>query len=448
MWVNQPICSICNKEINEPLLRCPSCEGLVTIPAIAGPSLSKINLASMWSLHHFLPNFKHPISLAEGNTPLLHLTNDPDLKELGLKLEFRNPTGTFRDRACSLILSDAYQRRYDKIVGASTGSFSISLSAYAAKAGIESINVVPHNLELSKIEQMKLYGSKVVEKGEFVNDAISAAEKTAEKEKAYSATPEKNLLTIEGQKTISLEILLQKQNVENIIVPRGSGSLVYSIYRGLEDAIVSSWIKEMPRLYTVSLEKTKTAYLAESLESKQPFLLKEVEELLKKTDGKEIEIKASVMIEEALNIANKEGLFIEPASASVIAAVRSLIKNKELEPLKSVAILTGSGFNALNIFASQLRGKKKIVWGLSESSTTKFEILNLIAEEKADYGYSIWESLGRESMHIQAIYQHLSELENKGLISVKEEKAKRKHYILTRKGIETLQKMRDLIDYI
>ncbi len=448
MWIKQPRCVKCNKEIKEPLLRCPFCEGLVTVPAIEGPSISKINLTSMWSLYNFLPKFKNPISLAEGNTPLLQLTKDSDLKELGLKLEFRNPTGTFRDRACSLILSDAYQRKYEKIVGASTGSFSISLSAYAAKAGIESINVIPHNLELSKIEQMKLYGSEVIEKGEFVNDAISAAEKIAKNEKAYSATPEKNLLTIEGQKTISLEIVMQKENIETILVPRGSGSLVYSIYRGLEDAYASGWIRKFPKLYTVSLEKTKTAYLAESLDSKQPFLLREVEELLKKTEGKEIEIKASVMIEEALNIAKKEGLFIEPASASVIAAARRLIKNNEIEPTNSVAILTGSGFNALNIFASQLRGKKKIVWGLSESSTTKFEILNLIAEEKADYGYSIWESLGRESMHIQAIYQHLSELESKGLITVKEEKAKRKHYILTRKGIETLQKMRDLIDYI
>jgi len=448
MWINQPRCTKCNKESKDSLLRCLYCEGLVTIPPIEGPSISKINLESMWSLQSFLPKFNNPISLAEGNTPLLQLTNDSDLKKLGLKLEFRNPTGTFRDRACSLILSDTFQRNFSKIVGASTGSFSISLSAYAAKAGIESINVIPHNLELSKIEQMKLYGSKVIEKGESVNDAISASEKLAEKENAYSATPEKNLLTIEGQKTISLEIILQKENVNTLLVPRGSGSLVYSIYRGLEDAVASGWIDEIPRLLTVSLEKTKTAYLAESLDSKQPFLLGEVEELLRKTEGKEIEIKASVMIEEALNVAKNEGLFIEPASASVIAAARRLIKNKEIEPEKSVAILTGSGFNALNIFASQVRGKKKIVWGLSESSTTKFEILNLIAEEKANYGYAIWESLGRESMHIQAIYQHLSELENKGLITVKEEKSNRKHYILTRKGVETLQKMRDLIDYI
>ena len=449
MWINQPTCSNCSKEFSKPLLRCPECEELISIPPIKGPSPSEINLTSMWSLHCFLPNFKKPISLVEGNTPLLQIGKDPELSNLNLKFEFRNPTGTFRDRACSLILSDAFQNRAKKIVGASTGSFSISLSAYAAKAGIESINVIPQNLELSKIEQMKLYGSNVIEQGETVSDAISASEKIAHKENAYFASPEKNLLAIEGQKTIGLEMILQKDYVESIIVPRGSGSLAYSIFRGLEDALESKWIDEIPRIYTVSLEKTKTAYLAESLEIKQPFLLSEVKDILDRTNGEEIQVKAGTMIEEAMNIAKKEGIFIEPASASVLAASKILIADEEVSPLSSVAILTGSGFNALNIFASQIRGKKKIVWGLSESSTTKFEILNLIAEKRANYGYSIWKSLG-ENQSLQSIYQHLNELKERGLITLSETDKKRKQLIaeITRKGLETIQKMRELIDYI
>lgn len=449
MWINQPTCSNCNKEFSKPLLRCPECKNLISIPPIKGPAPSEINLTSMWSLHRFLPNFKKPISLVEGNTPLMQIGKDPELSNLNIKLEFRNPTGTFRDRACSLILSDSYQSKAKKIVGASTGSFSISLSAYAAKAGIESINVIPQNLELSKIEQMRLYGSNVIEQGETVSDAISASEKIAHKENAYFASPEKNLLTIEGQKTISLELVLQKDLIKSIIVPRGSGSLVYSIYRGLEDAVESKWIDEMPKIFAVSLEKTTTAYLAESLEIKQPFLLSEVEDLLTKTNGKEIQVKAGTMIEEAMNIAKNEGVFIEPASASVLAASKILIENKEISPLSSIAVLTGSGFNALNVFASQIRSKKKIVWGLSESSTTKFEILNLIAEKRANYGYSIWKALG-ESQSLQSIYQHLNELKEKGLITLLETKQKRKQLIaeITRKGLETIEKMRELIDYI
>jgi threonine synthase len=447
MWKEKPHCGNCNQTFEEPYLRCPRCDSILVIPAIKGPSKKDLELTSMWSLREFLPNFQNIISLSEGNTPFLHLSRDKKLKGLNVKLEFRNPTGTFRDRACSLIVSDAVEKKTKKIVGVSTGSFSISLAAYAAKAGIDSLNVVPQNLELSKIEQMKIYGGLVIEKGETVEDAIKESEAIVSKEKGYFASPEQNILTIEGQKTISLEIALQSDDIDAVIVPRGSGSLIFSIYRGFEDAKKSEWIKKIPRIFSVSLEKTKIAHLAESLKIKKPFMLDEVQKLVKETEGDEIEIDARVMINEALALARQEGLFIEPSSASVLAAAKILAKDGKIDESKTVAILTGSGFNALNIYATQLRGKKKVVWGLSESSTTKFEILNLIAGRKATYGYSIWKSLG-ESQSIQSIYQHLNELEKRGLIAVSDVESKRKEFELTRKGFETIEKMRALIDYI
>ena len=447
MWEEKPHCSICNLDFEETYLRCPECNSLLIISAIKGPVKHDLKLSSMWSLKDFLPNFDKIITLAEGNTPFLQISRDNDLQGLNVKLEFRNPTGTFRDRACSLIVSDAIQKKANTIVGASTGSFSISLSAYAAKAGLRSTNVVPHNLELSKIEQMKIYGGLVIEKGETVDEAIKESEIISAKEKGYFATPEQNILTIEGQKTIGLEIALQSEMIDSIIVPRGSGSLIFSIYRGFEDAKESGWIKKIPRVYSISLEKTKIAHLAESLEIKKPYMIDEVQKLVKETEGKEIEIDAGVMIDEALTLARQEGLFIEPSSASVLAAARILTNVSEIDTTKTVAILTGSGFNALNIYAAQLRGKKKVVWGLSESSTTKFEILNLIAGKKATYGYSIWVSLGK-SQSLQSIYQHLNELEEKGIISVIETEKKRKEFELTKKGFETIERMRDLIDVI
>jgi threonine synthase len=447
MWKEKPHCNSCKLDFEEPYLRCPECNSLLIISPIKGSIKENISLFSMWSLSEFLPRFDQIITLAEGNTPLLQISRDSDLLGLNVKLEFRNPTGTFRDRACSLILSDAVQKKANLIVGASTGSFSISLAAYAAKAGLESKNVVPHNLELSKIEQMKIYGGTVIEKGETVDEAIKESESISVKEKGYFATPEQSILTIEGQKTIGLEIALQLDEIDSVIVPRGSGSLIFSIFRGFEDAKKSGWIKTIPRVFSISLEKTKIAHLAESLEIKRPYMIEEVQKLVKETDGKEIEINAGVMIDEALILAKQEGLFIEPSSASVLAAARILGNDKDINLPQTAAILTGSGFNALNIYAAQLRGKKKVVWGLSESSTTKFEILNLIAGKKANYGYSLWESLGK-SQSLQSIYQHLNELTEKGLITEIESEKKRKEFELTKKGFETIEKMRDLIDYI
>ncbi len=447
MHREQNICQKCGNLRIGNSLRCSSCNNLIPITPIQGPSKSVITLTSMWSLRDFLPNYSDPVSLHEGNTPLLKVKNLRNLLDLSLKLEFRNPTGSFRDRASSLIISDAVESKSSQVIGASTGSFSISLSAYAAKAGIRSQNVIPQNLELSKIEQMKVYGSNVIEIGDSVEESIAEANRLSTETNAYLATPENNVLAIEGQKTLGLEIALQKEFFDALIIPRGSGSLIYSIYRGLEDALASDWIDELPRIYAISLEKTKSAYMAESLEIEQPFLLEEVRETIKFSKGKEIEIDAQQMIEEALNLSKKEGLFIEPASASVLVAADELIKEKEINPQHSVAILSGSGFNALNIYASQLRDKRKVVWGLSESSTTKFEILNLISEGKATYGISLWESLGRAKSK-QSIYQHLNQLQEKGLIVLFEQDTKIKEFKVTKKGFETLEKMRNLIDFL
>ena len=116
----------------------------------------------------------------------------------------------------------------------------------------------------------------------------------------------------------------------------------------------------------------------------------------------------------------------------------------EIDPKSTVAILTGSGLNALNKFAFQMRSLKKTVWGLSETSTRRFEILNLIAEKNATHGYAIWVSLGKKKT-IQSIYHHLDSLNQDGLIKF-QEVGNTKKCIITNKGQEMLNKMREIID--
>ncbi|MHA1852809.1 MAG: pyridoxal-phosphate dependent enzyme [Candidatus Heimdallarchaeaceae archaeon] len=442
-----PVCTNCGKEINTIELLCPSCKGILSIPPIAGPKKEDVSLRTLWDFRAFLPAIKNIVSLKEGNTPVIKLKNDKTLQGISAKCEFRNPTGNFRDRASTLIISDCVDKDIKEIVSSSTGSFSISLAAYAAQAQIKCTNVMPKHLELAKIEQIKVFGSDVIEAGDDLREAIEHAAKVAQKKKAYFITSENNILTVEGQKTIALELVKQMDNIETIIVPRGSGSLAYSLYRGFQDATESKWIEDLPEIIMVSLERTYTSKLAESLNMKEKSLFEPIlKMILKEMGGKEISIPAEMMIDEAINLAQKEGIFIEPASASVLAAARTLSETKEIINSKTALILTSSGINALNVFAYKLRGKRKIVWGLSQSSTTKFEILNLIAETKANYGYAIWKLLG-ENQTLQSIYQHLSELEKMGLIEAITIK-KRKQYKITKEGLVTLEKMRDLVDYL
>lgn len=442
-WKKKPKCSGCEQEFEKPFLWCPDCKKLISIAPIKGPQISKINLRSMWSLDSFLPSFPKLVTLIEGNTPIFQINNISKIKNMKIKLEFRNPTGSFRDRASSLIISDAISKKKKKIIGASTGSFSISLAAYASHAGILSSTVLPKNLELSKIEQLKLYGTKIINTNSNLDEALIKAKNLALQENCYIPTPNNNLLTIEGQKTIGLELPLQMKKIDNVIIPRGSGTLILSIYRGLQDALKSNWIDTLPKFFAVSLKKTHDSHLAESLEMKDPLLLKQIKRILKETNGKELQIDASKMMVDALEIAKKEGFFIEPASASVISAAKILIPST-IDAESTVAILTGSGLNALNSFAFQMREPKKIVWGLSETSTRRFEILNLIDSGKATHGYAIWVSLGKKKS-IQSIYQHIETLNKDGLIGYNEV-GKAKKCFITKKGLEILKNMREIID--
>lgn len=444
-WKNKPFCNKCNQEFEKPFLWCPKCNNLIFIPPIIGPSITEIDLKSMWSLVPFLPEYEKVITLFEGNTPVIPIKNMVELQDLNLKLEFRNPTGSFRDRASALITSDIRSNENNTIIAASTGSFGISLAAYCAKGKISSTNILPKQMDLAKIEQIQVYGSKIIQAGKNLDEAISLANQLTLSEKSYFPTPNNNLLTIEGQKTIALEIVIQLKNVESIIVPRGSGTLILSIYRGFQDALASKWISKIPKIFAVSLKKTHGAFLAESLKLENPFFINEVNSILKYTKGEELQISASEMTRNALDLAKYEGLFIEPASASVISAAKSLIQKKQIDPKTSVAILTGSGLNALNIFASQMRDIKKVVWGISEFSTQRFEILNLVAEKKANHGYAIWGALGKKKS-LQSIYQHINNLVEDGLIIDTIPNQKKALYQLTNKGKEMLEKMRDLID--
>jgi len=399
----------------------------------------------MWDYSPFLPKFKERITLVEGNTPLLPVKNIKTLQNLLLKLESRNPTGTFRDRASSLILSDAISQGASEIICASTGSFSISIAAYAAKAQLASTNILPQNIELSKIEQIKIYGSQVIQAGKTLDDALYQAQIHTRHVAAYSPSPSYNILTIEGQKTIGLELAQQFPDIQDLVIPMGSGSLLIGVYRGFLDAVESGWVAAVPRIHSVSLQDTAQAHLAESLEMNSGLLTKEVGQIVEKTHGVQLEIDASEMINDALEIAKMEGIFIEPASASVISAIKHLINDGKMELSTTAAILSGTGLNAMNIFASQMREMKKVVWGLSDISTRRFEILRLIAEDKAAHGYAIWLSLGKNKS-LQSIYQHLINLENDGLIINVGGEEKRARYEITPKGLEMFEKMKDLID--
>ena len=200
---------------------------------------------------------------------------------------------------------------------------------------------------------------------------------------------------------------------------------------------------KIPHIYAVSLDPNSNVSLVESLEVKDPRLMQEVTRILKLTQGQEFSIDALDMLKDAIAFAKSEGLFIEPGSASVLSAAKLLSKNINLN--NTVAILSGSGLNAMNMFATQRGATNKVVWGLSESSTTRFKILKSIATQQANYAPAILKVINNPPS-LQAVYQHLANLEKEELIADQTPDKKRKSYVLTKKGRELLENLQNIID--
>ena len=394
----------------------------------------------VWKYRELLPGVDYVISLNEGGTPLLKAKLG---EELGLNVfikdETRNPTGSFRDRLVTVAISYGMPYAENGFVVASNGNAAASLSAYAARAGRPAYTVVPKLVEQGKLNQIVAFGAKLIRYGESVDEGISYAEGLAEGRGLYNVTPESNLIGLEGQKTLAFE-LWEELNPTHVVVPTGSGSNLYSIYKGFVELMEIGAIDEMPRLIAVQAEKCSpiasevlgvepraepTKALA--LYVKNPVMKELALRAIHETDG------TAVMVgEDELDLGQRllagEGIFAEYASAVIVPALLKLAEEGYFERDDRIAlIVTSSGLKG---HYSETREKFSI-------GGTKLDILRLLGE-RVMYGYEIWEAL-EKPLKYQAVYQHLRELESLGLIGESHRKGRRVYYRLTDKGRKFLE---------
>lgn len=436
----------------------------------------------IWRYSHFLPHFEEKISLGEGYTPLREAKNLFQRKlDLLLKIEGKNPTGSFLDRISALMVSDALSQGKDSVISASDGNLGASLSAYCAAAGIKSICVVPKNTPTEKRAQMIAYGAQVIDYGETIDSSLTLAKKMTE-EGRYQATPELNILTIEGAKTIALEIVEQlvqktKSDTQNkslsqpeyLVVPMGSGSLLYAIWKGFKQTTESGLLtkKQLPKIIGVQIKgfdpitkaftaekekpivfKTKTnggkkrEGLADAILVRTPFFGAKAIQSIRESEGTALSVTEQEMITASKRLGKKEGVFAELSSATVIAAIEQLQEENYFPTdVGILAIITASGLKTSGAFHKKTTRKKKVE--SFRSMGTKVEILRIIEEGEANFGYGIWKALGK-SISLQAIYQHLQELSAVGHIAELKTSGRKKKYQLTERGKKLIKKMSEL----
>ena len=379
-----------------------------------------------------LPAVRQMVSLGEGGTPLHkaeRLAKTMGLTKLYLKDETRNPTNSYRDRAAALLTSNAIDLLSDTLVCATNGNMGASLAAYSAKAGLNCHIIVPKEVDVGKLAQMLAYDAIIEEYGEIIDDSIQKAKAVAKETGWYQATAELNPLVIEAQKTISFEIMEQYGVPEWMIVSMGSGGTIYSVWKGFKELKQRGLTKTLPKMVgvqpdgcaaivnaTKGSEKNKTcnpSTRALAILVGNPLQSELATKAITESGGLSLTVSDQDILIAELQIAKLEGVFAEPASAITVAALKKLVDEKRISKDGSVVcLITGSGLKATDVL--QALNKKQKTVGLGLAVSTKQKILKIL-NEKDTYGYDLWKQLGK-IMTRAAIYQHLNELSDKGLV--------------------------------
>ncbi len=310
---------------------------------------------------NFLPvNENTPIiTLNEGNTLLIKADNLKDKLSLGidlyLKFEGQNPTGSFKDRGMTLAVSKAVEQGSKAVVCASTGNTSASAAAYAAKAKIKCLVLIPENaIALGKLAQAIAYGAEVLAiKGNF-DDALELVKQIA-KSCPITLVNSINPYRIEGQKTAAFEICEQLGSPPDYLsIPVGNAGNITAYWKGFNEYFQKRLIDKLPIMCGFQAAGAAPIVLgrpvphpetvATAIRIGNPASWKKAENARDQSGG----LINAVSDEEILDayglLASEEGIFAEPASAASIAGVIKLAKTNYFKPnTKVVCVLTGTG---------------------------------------------------------------------------------------------------------
>lgn len=316
----------------------------------------------IWRYREALPieDDKNIVSLSEGFTPLIAATISG--RTALLKLDFLYPTGSFKDRGASVLISKAKELGVKKVVEDSSGNAGCAIAAYCARAGIECHIYVPESASPAKLLQIQAYGARLFKIPGTRTDVQSAALEAAKN--IYYASHVWNPFFFQGTKTFGFEVFeqLNFQEPDTMIIPTGNGTLLIGAYLGFSELFHQHLIERIPRLIAVQAKACAPLYLAfrsgkeeipeivpehtiaEGIAIPKPPRSKQVLEIIKKTGGEVLAVSEEEIVE-GVRILNSLGIFAEPTSAVVIAA---FLKMPQRAGEKVVLPITGHGLKTVD----------------------------------------------------------------------------------------------------
>jgi threonine synthase len=333
---------------------------------------------SIWRYADLLPvSDPAPVDLGAGFTPLVRadrLAAELGLGELWIKDDTANPTGSFKDRVVSVALTKARQLGFKIAACASTGNLANSVAAHAARAGMDSVVLIPHDLEQAKVTMTSVYGARVFAvQGSYDDVNRLCAELTSEQPEWAFVNVNVRTYYAEGSKTLAFEVAEQLgwQAPDHVVVPIGSGSQLTKVAKGFKELYQVGLLDEEPSVRvsgaqaegcapvatafaegTDVIRPVKPHTIAKSLAIGNPADGWYALDTIRKSGGSCAAVTDAEVLDGIRLLARTEGIFAETAGGVTIATLAKLAAQGIVRPdERVVAMITGHGLKTVEALA-------------------------------------------------------------------------------------------------
>jgi threonine synthase len=341
------------------------------------PGISRADIdtrqRSIWRYQAALPApIADAVSLGEGCTPLIQ--RNWGAARPHFKLEWFNPTSSFKDRGAAVMIAWLRQQGVPKILEDSSGNGGAAIAALGAAAGMQVKILAPAYTPIAKVAQIRAFGAEV----QLVEGPREESEYEAirQSEQIFYASHNWHPFFLQGTKSLAYEIWedLNFQAPDNVIIPCGAGSNVLGCYLGFSELLAAGQIRKLPRIFAAQplncspidasfvagvdtlTDRPALPTIAEGTAIKRPVRLKENLQALRESEGGTVALTED-QIRAAVRTMAAMGLYAEPTSASAAAAIDVLLERGAIRATDTtVAVLTGTGLKSTQ-FMTELFGQ-------------------------------------------------------------------------------------------
>jgi threonine synthase len=382
------VCTQCGKVFGprERVVTCSECGSLLDVRVDlqqVGRGLSRGALAqrghSIWRYRELLPvqRADNAVTLGEGWTPLVKAgayAARLGLRNLYLKLDYLNPTGSFKDRGSAVLVSKAKELGVESVIDDSSGNAGSSIAAYCAAAGMTCSIYVPAGVPLGKTVQMSMYGASIVRVNGPRERVVQAARRVSEEQDAYYVQHGANAFFLEGNKTVAYEIAEQLNWLvpDHVVLPVGGGTLFVAAWRGFRELVGLGLTERTPRLHGVQSSACMPiveAYerglgdvepvregdtVAGGVRIGNPARGRQVLDAIRSSGGSALAVSDEELLCHQRALAEMNGIFAEPTSCAPLAGLSKLYARGDITACDTVVVsLTGFGLKDVETASKQ-----------------------------------------------------------------------------------------------